>query len=188
MHIALSIPQLRVISPNPRKNFSNVSALPLLCPHDTGTGERGWAGPRLSSTDLERASSINGSDWHTLDMSYYCFSKSIVWWVAGAVWSHVPSSCGHLGKAFELLSVLAPWWDSVHSWTGASLQAEGLLASPAVAPMCCHELIGTAENLALHLRHVLLSLWISNYGKKRLFKSCFENVFQILSFSNNKHC
>lgn len=154
----LSITQLRVISPITRKNFSNHSALSLLCPHGTGTGERGGQDPPSTAQTWREPPvlmAVIGTPWTCLT----CFSKDIVLWVVGAILSHVPHSCGRLQRGFELLSVMAPWWDSVRSWTGTSLQ-EGL-ASPAVAPMGCHVLIGTAENLALQLRHALLSLWIS---------------------------
>lgn len=76
----------------------------------------------------------------------------------GSSLGHVPSSRRDLGRAFQLLAVTALHWDSVHGWTRASLQAGGILASPAAAATCCHVLIGTAENLAPHLRHALISM------------------------------
>lgn len=51
-------------------------------------------------------------------------------------------------KPFSL-AVVAPQQGSGHGRIGASLQAGGLLASPAAAAVCCRVLIGTAENLAL---------------------------------------
>lgn len=187
MHIALSITWLRVISPNPRKSFfQHQCSAPA-----RHTWHWHWREGRTHLQQCTLGESLQYK-WQWLALLGHvlllCCSKGIVMWLVGTVLSRVPCSCGHLGEAFQLLSVTARWWDSVHSWTGTSLQAEGLLASPAVAPMYCHVLIGTAENLVLHLRNALLSLWISNYGKKRLLKSCFENVFQILSFSSNKHC
>lgn len=110
---------------------------------------------------------VIGTPWTCLITVFfqgYCFMGS---------GSCLESCSQFLWRSWKGLSAFVShgsWWDSVHSWTGASLQAERLLASPAAAPMCCHVLIGTAESLALHLRHVLISLWISNYGKKRLLK------------------
>lgn len=164
----------------------------------TSAAKRGWTGPirwtgpcpphRPSSTGLERASNIHGSDWHAWTCPISTFFQGYCFTGGGSSLGHVPTSCRDLGKAFQLLAVTAPQQDSAHGWTGASLQAGGLSASPAAAATCCHVLIGTAENLAPHLRHVLISLWINNYRKKGLFKICFESVFQILPFSNSKHC
>lgn len=93
----------------------------------------------------------------------------VLWWELPGSHSPLLERFCYLGEAFQLLAVTVPWWGSEHCWTRASLWAEGLSSSPAVTATCCCVLIGTAENLALHLRHALISLWINNYWKKELF-------------------
>lgn len=125
--------------------------------------------------------------WHASVLPINTFFRG---YCDGSSLGHIPSSCRafcNLGKTFQLLAVAAaPRRGSAHGWTRASLQAGGLSSSPAASATCCCVLIGTAENLALHLRHALISLWINNYWKTGLFLICFLNAFQILPFSNNK--
>ena len=158
---------------------------PSARPRGPSTVEGGWTGPILSRTGLERASNIHGSDWHTWTCPISVFSQGYCFTGSGSSLGHIPSSRGDLGRVFQLLAVTALWWDSVHGWTGASLQAGGLSASPAVAATCRRVLIGTAEDMAPHLRHALINLWINNCWKKGLLKIYFENVFQILPFSSD---
>lgn len=81
---------------------------PSARPHGPSTAERVWTGPVLSSTGLERASNIHGSDWHSWTRPVSMFFQGYCFTGGGSSLGHVPSSRGDLGKAFQLLAVTDP--------------------------------------------------------------------------------
>lgn len=174
MHIALDVALLKVISPNLRKSVSSLSALclsildpsfqgisppipvqghmaPALqrgCGQDPSSAAQAWREPPIFMA-------VIGTLGHVL---LACFSKGIVLRVVGALWATFPVPVEIWERPFSSWQSQTPRRDSAHGWTRASLQGGGLSASPAAAATCCHVLIGSAENLAPHLRHALISL------------------------------
>lgn len=181
MHTALSIICLRVISPNPRIQ-------PQCSAHRALALERGGGQDPPSTAQTWREPpilmAVIGIPWACLITVFfqgYCFegggscleSCSLFLWTS---WKGLPAFVSH-GPMMGVSAQLD--WHFPAGWRALGQPCCGSHVLPC-ANWHCWE--------CLHLRHALLSLWISNYGKKRLLKSCFENVFQILSFSNYKHC